>query len=169
MKFNLRILLLPTLIILASCSAVPMKGSMTRVESVPAGADVIANGVKIGVTPMEIEPSTFPASWNNWEYQASGVLILRKAGCEEYSVKVNDGILAKGIHANLNCSVVSRTEAPSKIESQPAMQVQPKGSMPSAASSGVESRLMELQNLYKKGLITEEEYKATKKRILNEL
>lgn len=165
----------------AACSSVPMKGHETRIESTPAGADVYADGVKIGKTPMSIQPNeVFPPKWQNWEYQASGVLIIRKAGCEEYAVRVNDGLLRKGIQAKLDCSMkpvrkqeVTSTEEKGPVSTTPVPGrpgVVTNGAARKAAGSGdIEMRLKEAERLFKKGVITRDEYEKTRARILKEL
>ena len=79
--------------------------------------------------------------------------MLKMDGCEDYSLQVNDYILSKPIHVELKCGEVSEADDLS----------------PATTDSGAEKRLEELEALYNKGIITQEEYNATRERILNEL
>ena len=125
------------------------------VTSNPPGAAVYANGQKLGKTPLKYNLyDAFPAGWRDSMYQAQGVLMVKMHGCEDYTLKVSDNVLRKPVHAELICSEVS------KAEKLPVV-VAPHG--------GTEKRLEELEALYKKGVITKDEYSATRQRILNEL
>ena len=138
-----------------------------NVTSSPTGADVYANGTKIGTTPLHKNLyEVFPAGWENWVYQAQGTLMVKKEGCEDFSHKVGDRYLSKPIHVKLKCNGVVKPK-PVMHQTKPAMQSQPAAT--AAPARGVERRLQELDRLYKKGIINQQEYQATRKRILGEL
>ncbi len=142
------------IIILQGCSASSTKKQQADVTSNPSGATVYAKGQELGVTPLHYKLyKAFPASWQDAMYQAHGELMLKMDGCEDYSLQVNDYILSNSIHAELKCSEVSEAEE----------------LVPATPGSGAEQRLQQLEALYNKGVITEEEYNATRERILNEL
>jgi len=153
-------------ILIQACGSSSIKDAAPNVTSNPSGASVYANGLKIGTTPLRSNLyKQFPTGWTDWALSAEGVLAIKKQGCEDFTLKVNDGVLAKPIHAKLKCSgkpVVTQT-APVQTKAMPVKQPAKK------KMSKVEKRLKELSDLYEKGVITKEEYKITRKRILNEL
>lgn len=149
-----------------SNSAVNMEGP-AAVTSTPSAATVYANGKIIGVTPLHYNLyKAFPAGWKNMMYQAQGVLMLKKEGCEDYIVNINDYILSQPVHAELKCDETGITIAP-----DPAAPDINEASQASDVmqQTDTEKRLKELESLYEKGVITEDEYTGTRARILNEL
>ena len=158
-------LIIVSIVSLQGCSGSPIKNqNQANVTSNPSGATVYANFLELGKTPLRHDLyDAFPAGWENATYQAQGVLSVKKDGCKDFSLKVSDHILSKPIHAELKCNSISKSE-----KSVPEV----KGVTPvtqSAPSSGTEKRLKELEALYKKGVITKEEYKTNRERILNEI
>ena len=151
--------------VLQGCSGSSVKEqNQANVTSNPSGATVYADILEIGKTPLRHDLyDAFPAGWQNATYQAQGVLSVKKEGCEDFTLKVSDYILSKPIHAELKCNSISKSEksAPEDKGATPATQIAP--------SSGTEKRLNDLEALYKKGVITKDEYTSTRKRILNEL
>ena len=123
----------------------------------------------MGETPLLADLfDEFPTGWKYTQdgiiLSAKGVLAIKKAGCEDYTLKVNDAIISQPIHAKLNCT----DKADTAVVAQPEIASQP-GAVSSPATNSVEKRLRELQNLYDRGVITPEEYKATRERILSEI
>lgn len=170
----LLLLLLPVLI--GACAGLGSSSYTVRISSTPSEATVIANGTEIGKTPMVITPDqAFPPKWQGMAYQSAGTLALKKTGCKDYFKAVNDSFLSKDIHITLECSGEgdTRTSADPGVtegkDSKPKEMKAPPASSGSMKGGYIEQRLTELQRMYKKGLITEDEYQATKKRILNEL
>jgi len=162
------IIFLGIIVLLQACSSSAVKESRPSVTSSPSGAAVYANGLKLGVTPLKKDLfKVFPTSWNNWKLSASGVLVLKKQGCKDYTLKVNDAILLKPVHAKLKCGLkpVMSEEAPSP----PPQAVTPQKLPVKKKMSKLEMRLNELTRLYKKGVITDQEYRSTRKRILDEI
>ena len=143
-------------VLLQGCSDLSVKQQkLPSVTSSPSGATVYANILELGTTPLQHNLyDAFPAGWQNSTYQAQGILIIKMDGCKDYTLKINDFILSKPIHAELKCTRATRPEKSGTITT-------PHG--------GTEKRLEELEALYKKGVITKDEYKKTRERILNEL
>lgn len=150
------------LLVLAGCASLPGERGTIAISSDPAGATVYASGVKVGETPLRIVPDkVFPPRFVGLSYRAYGMLVVKKPGCKEYSRPVNDYVLSKDIHVHLQCKPSSRPAAATR----PA----PRGSQKPAAAGSIELRLRRLEALRKDGLITEQEYRSIRKRILNGL
>lgn len=135
-----------------------------KITSTPAGAVAYAEGAELGPTPLEIMPGDhFRSGFVGFSYRYYGKLTLKKAGCETWSTEVNDNLLSKDVHAKLKCDP--------NFQPAPA----PAAGNPSAATSGSPSgdqaveRLERIETLRKKGLISEEEYKQLRTRILEKL
>lgn len=137
-----------------------------NVTSNPSEAEVYADGKKLGETPLRYKLyKAFPASWKDAMYQAHGVLTVKLDDCKDFILEVNDYVLSNPIHAELECnepgkSVSSATDMQDKNKSMVAPAVKPVG--------GTEQRLKELEGLYSMGVITKDEYNATRERILSE-
>jgi len=160
--------LICALLLLQGCTGAAVKQQAASVTSMPSGATVYANGAKLGITPLHHNLyKAFPASWNDWVLQATGALIVKMQGCEDYILNVDDYILSKPIHAKLTCSQAAQTkkEAPVKKENT-SVKTAP---VDAPAKAGIEARLLKLESLYKKGVITKGEYEASRSRILSEL
>lgn len=158
--YKTTIIIISTLFLLQGCA-----GSFTKqqkpadVTSTPSGASVYVNGLEVGKTPLHKNLyDEFPAGWKNSIYQAQGVLMVKMDGCKDYALKINDLILSKPIHAELKCSEISTTK-----------QSTPAAATLTATEGGIEKRLIKLEGLYKKGLITKDEYQKTRERILSEI
>lgn len=153
------IIIICTLLLLQGCAGSSVKQQETpTVTSSPSGATVFANGLEIGKTPLKRNLfDDFPAGWQGAVYTAQGVLMMKMAGCKDYQLKINDRILSQPIHAELECNKVSATET------------SPPVAAPQKETKETEARLKKLEALYQKGLVTKEEYKMTRERILNEL
>ena len=157
------------LVVLAiqACSS-GVKSTEPNVTSTPSGAVVYSGQQKLGITPLRVDlPEAFPARWGNgFTFQASGLLIMKRAGCEDYTLRVSDAIISKPIHAKLKCdkNYVAPAQSPMHMPAaSPARKMNKKN------MSKIEKRLSELKGLFKKGVITQDEYNATRKRILKEL
>jgi hypothetical protein len=137
-----------------------------KVTSTPAGAVAYADGTEIGTTPLEIAPGDhFRSGFAGFTYRYLGKLSLKKPGCETWSTEVNDYILSKDVHAELKCDPDFKPAAASAPAS-----VSPAGTN-SAPASGDQAaeRLERIETLHKKGLISDEEYKQLRARILDKL
>ncbi|MGD2052911.1 MAG: PEGA domain-containing protein [Gammaproteobacteria bacterium] len=149
-----------------SDSAVKQEGP-ADVTSSPTGASVYANGEKLGITPLHYRLyKAFPAGWKDMMFQAQGVLMVKMDGCEDYKLNVNDYILSKPIHAELKCDGADKSVLQAPVQ-QDTGNISHQRAIFSRGE--VEARLKKLESLYQDRVITEEEYKATRKRILDEL
>jgi hypothetical protein len=154
-------LALLNLLFVAACSSAGGAGNLfptagdnpIKVESVPTGADVYVMGKKIGVTPLEISRrQVFPNTYPSEKESLYGRIILKKDGCSELNRTVNAEISNAGLHARLDCGDLN-----------------PATSGISTSNQTVEQRLEKIKDLLNKGLITDEEAKKARERIINEL
>lgn len=158
------LLIIGAVAILQGCSGLSVKQQkLPNVTSSPSGATVYANLLELGKTPLKYNLyDVFHAGWDNSIYQAQGVLIVKKKGCDDFTLKINDHILRNLIHAELKCS--------GNIDATESIPVFAPATTPAVTSpGGTEKRLEELEAIFKKGVITKDEYKTTRERILNEL
>lgn len=150
------------------------------IDSNPQGANVIADGKQIGVTPIHItQDEVFPAHWYGTSYMVKGELKINKDGCEGYSMKVNDAVLMNDITASLKCSPEAMKATPAAIKpaadeavkKSPVATAKPAAAAqaPVAMDAGIEERLTKLKSLRDKGVISADEYTAQRKRILDSL
>jgi hypothetical protein len=135
---------------------------LVTIDSRPQGADVIADGKKIGVTPIEILPDdVFPPRWIGTSYMVKGKLELIKPDCEPLNMEVNDYVLSQPVIKDLKCTRASKIV--------PAVAAEPGSSSAKTSKNDIEQRLEELQGLHDKGLISDQEYQTQRQRILSEL
>jgi PEGA domain-containing protein len=154
--FKIVMLISSVIFLLQGCinSSAKQQNSVS-VTSTPSGAMVYANDKKLGSTPLQQNLyDAFPTGWENSSYQAQGQLIIKKSGCDDFKLKISDYLLSKPIHGELKCDLENNKTQLTET------------SMP---LTEIEKRLDRTETLFKKGSITEEEYNATRKRILNEL
>lgn len=142
----------------AGCSN-PIKNSRSiTIASTPSGAHVLASGVEIGVTPLTIVPDeVFTPRFVGFSYRAAGTLNMKKNGCETFTEQVNDAVLSKDINVNLICNPRARTLPAKTSTPQPVH------------STSIEQRLRRLRQLHDQGLISDDEYRAIRRRILSAL
>lgn len=159
-KNTCRILfLLAISIYLQACNAT----RMVKIDSSPSGADIIADGKHIGITPMEINAEeVFPPRWISGSYMVKGSLELQKEGCSKAEMSVDDLVLSKDISRTLDCKqdmiIKEKSEQASTVNSSSMI-----------TEEDIEQRLNKLKNIYDKGLITKQEYQEQRLRILNQL
>ena len=93
---------------------------------------------------------------------------MKKSGCQSYSEEVDDALLSGDIHVTLNCDI-----EPQAIDSQNKSTDEHKESALESQElkqgDSIEQQLRKLNSLHEKGLITEDEYQAIRKRILKQL
>lgn len=137
-----------------------------KILSEPAGAMVYANGIELGRTPLQIIPGDhFRSGFAGFSYRYLGSLSIRQAGCETWSTEVNDNILSKDVQVRLKCDPGFRPVSPAA----------PSAGGPSRSMSNLSSgdqaieRLERIEILYKKGLISDEEYTQLRARIIDRL
>lgn len=134
-----------------------------QVESTPAGADVFVIGGKLGKTPLRLsERDIYPNWYPDDQAHLYGMVILRKAGCADYSKRLTLDDIGKGVQVQLDCSQ----------DAAPAEQVPPESAVSgqSISTAIMQRRLRQLkvlQELLDDDLITEEEERTIRKRILN--
>lgn len=132
------------------------------ITSEPVGAMVYADGIEIGTTSLQIaSASHFRSGFVGLSYRYTGRLVLKKAGCDAWSTEVNDFVLSKDVHAKLKCDP----------NYKPAIS-QPTGNIPNADASSENQpieRLEQIESLRKKGLISEDEYRQLRIRVLEKL
>ena len=143
------------------------------VDSTPAGADVFVIGGKLGKTPIRLsERDIYPNWYPDEQAHLYGMIILRKTGCNEFSKRLTLDDIGKGVQVRLDCSqdAASAEQAPPAVNAQ---QTPPMGSGATGQSNRpatMQRRLLQLkvlQELLDDGLITEEEERTIRKRILN--
>ncbi|OGI47528.1 MAG: hypothetical protein A2151_06430 [Candidatus Muproteobacteria bacterium RBG_16_65_34] len=149
---------LPALLALAAVSAcvpLPPEPGFISVESEPAGADVVVMGKNLGRTPLRIrQEDVFPVTYPPEKLAQYGTIVLKKEGCRDYVQSVDNKVYVRGLKARLDCGA-----RPSALP----------GGQTGGSTESAEERLRRLKELREKGLITEEEEKAARRRILNEL
>ena len=138
------------------------QGRIITVTSSPSGATVRANGDNLGETPLKVNiDKSFPHTWVPAEnygivYRLSGTLTIEKSGCAEHTIPVSPTAPADDINVTLVCT--EETPAPSSAET--AKPVIPET---------IKQRLEKLDELYRDGVISTEEYNQHRTRILDEL
>ena len=138
------------------------------IESAPPGAQVWVAGREVGVTPLTLElDKNFPRRWTSRVksdeegfafYRRLETMDIKKDGCETYTQQLVEADLARDIKVTLKCDP----------------NYQPPSAAPAAAPApvpavGIEQRLRTVEDLKAKGLITDDEYRAQRQRILNGL
>lgn len=162
-----------------------------NITSDPDDATVLAEGMEIGKTPLAIRPGdVFQARFTSgspedgiFSFRYAGTLALKKPGCEPYSTQVNDNILSKDIHVRLECDPdyqpsVAQPAAPAPATSAPAQPAAtvpvkpaaaPSESLPTQPTGSAEERLLRIESLHQKGLLSDEEYRTLRQRVLDTL
>lgn len=142
------------------------------VDSTPAGADVFVIGGKLGKTPIRLsERDIYPNWYPDEQAHLYGMVILRKAGCSEFSKRLTLDDIGKGIQVQLDCS---QDDAPAK-QAPPAVDAQQAPMESGAAEEPAQPATMQrrlrqlrvLQELLDDGFITGEQERNIRKRVLN--
>ena len=159
LKHTKKTLALFSLLFAAGCSSAGGTGNYfaaagdkpIKIESIPPGADVYVMGEKVGVTPLNFSrDKVFPNLYPREKESLYGKVTLRKAGCLDFTRTISTEIGNNGLHAQMDCG-----------DKNPAAT--------SRTSETVEQRLDKIKELQSKGLITEDEAKQARERILKEL
>jgi len=179
--------------LMVGCDSIPSMDSITSLGSSkkqitvttnPAGATIYANDKALGVTPLTVTPSQ---EWTTgfvtgkdvgMVYQYTGTITIKKPGCETYTAEVDDPTLFNDIVIDLKCDPNFRPAAGAATVGAPGAQPAP-AYAPAYAPAGrtdyetpeeiMARRLRRLEGLRNRGLITDDEYRAVRQRILNEL
>jgi hypothetical protein len=146
----------------------PFRPSRFRVDSIPGGAEVYTIGGRAGTTPLTLsERDIYPNWYPDGQAHLYGVIVLRKAGCTEYTRRVGRDDIGAGIEARLACGPDASAQ-----EATPART--PAAAAPAAATgAGMATpqrrlrQLQVLQELFEDGLVTEQEERTIRKRILD--
>jgi hypothetical protein len=145
-------------VLIAGCSRA---AGLTRADEIsvvsnPPGADVYAAGKRIGVTPLVLrQQDVFPVVYPPEQQDAYGTLLLTKEGCRDHTVRVNNAVIRKGVDVKLDCGQAELAK--------------PQAGVPGASPPPIKERLLRLNELRDQGLITEEEYREIRGKILGEL
>jgi hypothetical protein len=151
-----------SLMLAAGCSSTGGTGGLfpaagdkpIKIESDPTGAEVHVMGEKIGVTPLQISyADVFPNIYPKEKESLYGRVTLKKASCADLTRTISTEIISTGLRAQLDC----KDPSPKQSGAAPVV------------SETIEQRLNRIKDLQSKGLITEEEAKKARERILNEL
>ena len=136
------------------------------IDSEPQGAQVLVAEKPVGVTPLAVVlDDVFPMHWTARTakdtegfgfYRRLDTLTIKKEGCEPYTAQVYSVDLAHDIKINLKCDP----------NYKPPLATKP--ATPATADS-LEQRLQQLESLKQKGLITNDEYRVQRQRILGEI
>ena len=165
LKRSVKALALFNLLLMAGCSSTGGPGNLfpaagnepIKIESVPSGAEVYVMGEKVGVTPFQINhKDVFPNTYPRDKEAVYGRITLKKEGCSDLTRTVNAEISNSGLHAKLDCGDMNPA-SPGTTREAPR------------SNEAVEQRLNKIKDLLNKGLITEEEAKKARERILNDL
>lgn len=150
-------------------------GRQIEIRSDPAGAEVLANGRSIGVTPVTVSPGNVwstgfkTAKDYGVNFQFVGTLTLRMPGCKDYHTEVDDYLLRKDVAVKLECGPDYRPMTAPAGQPQPAYAPATRGGDFLTSEEIMARRLRRLEGLRNRGLITEEEYQQVRRRILGEL
>jgi len=137
---------LACLISVNGCGPIKSDPDMIVIESEPTGATVYAMGEDVGVTPLKIRQAVvFPMNYSPETRDLYGTVLLRKTGCKDHRQHVSSDDYRYGIKVTLDCG------------------------QKRAEPGSIEQRLRKLKELHDKGLITDEEEKTTRQRILDGL
>lgn len=186
-----------TLVTLSGCSSISDQiadtyapDSGTPVSSVPEGADVYVMGNKKGVTPMRIyQQDLYPASYNLNKEHLYGKVQLKKTGCTTYTRRLSRSEISGGLNVKLDCRNRKTTHPvpvmnePSSVDpvkapetASPAISYKPRTNSQDRQSTSPElsvherklQQLKSLQQLREEGMLSEEEERALRKKILKE-
>ncbi len=152
--------------------------SNSEIITDPPGARVVVDDKEVGTTPMKFEgENIFPPHWEGTSYMVKSKLVIKKPGCKTVTQIIKDPIPEK-ISITLDCQqgyMAAKPQAAQQAE-QPVMHKQThRKAMPAPAvaapvmSRSIEERLIQVQNLHKKGLISDAENAELRKKILKGL
>lgn len=156
---------LVSLLFAGGCSSNLTQGTpeTIAVQSTPA-ATVVVMGQELGTTPMTVPvKAVFPSSYPPEQEALYGRITLKKDGCADYVTTVSGKVLSRGIKAELDCGVVKAPAA------TPIQAAEPPSPAPAAPSHSPSQRLRQLDEVYKQGLISDDEYRQLRQRILDSL
>lgn len=131
-----------------ACGSLQDRKAAFKVTSVPASARVVVMDMAVGTTPLSLtHDQVFPRTYDPALEKFYGRIVLTHEGCKPFTATVSNEVLAKGLHANLEC------------ETQPAV----------AVPTSLHERLRQLKALHDDGLITDDEYNRKRQSLLDSL
>jgi hypothetical protein len=175
-------------LLLSACHGLGAKPGKVSVTSEPVGAEVWVMGAKVGETPMILDENlVFPLTYPKDKQALYGMVELRKAGCASSTLSVSAKKVERGINAQLDCGQAAPKPAP--VMSAPVSVVAPAPVAPPPVSAvpvvpaapaestkpmliegaSIEARLRRVIELRDKGVISEQEAREIRQRILGEL
>jgi hypothetical protein len=155
----------------AGCTGVTsLSGDETlSIKSQPTSASVFIMDKKVGVTPLEIRQETlYPTTYDPAKQDQYGTVTLKHEGCADYTQHIGYRELAKDMDISLVCG-----EANEKLMAEPSVSDSdtrsnhPDAKRQPMQKKAVKQRLIELDQLKQEGLISPEEYRSIRQRILN--
>ncbi len=157
-------------LLLSACAAGGHNGpkNTITVDSQPQGAQVHAGERALGRTPVTIVlDDVFPKRWTSRTekddegfafYRRLGTLSFNKGGCQPYTLSVDSETLRDDIKVALTCDPNYQPPAAGESDGRE-----------DAVTGTIEQRLRRLDELRHRGLLTEEEYRNQRQRILSDL
>lgn len=178
MRHGLTFWMLSTAMLLPACGSVPLLPALGKqadkldITSDPLGAEVYVMGARVGVTPLTLDQErVFPVVYPREQQSLYGVVELRKPGCTTQSVKVGTKTVTKGVQIKLACgeAAVPVVAVPALRQSAAVPTLEQTVREVSRDYSTYATRLRQIIELREKGLITEQESREIRQRILGEL
>lgn len=171
LKYLSTLIVLP-LIGCSGNSLLPSQSGSFKVDSAPVGASVLVLGEAMGQTPMLLTTSeVFPHSFDHDKQHLYGRIQLSHPGCEPFITTVSSRIISDGLNARLKCRDANQPQQQTDMSAQPtaAPQMATPIATPQTNTTGLKPRLQQLKELFEEGLISEEDYAAKRRQILEEL
>jgi hypothetical protein len=166
----LGVLLASGTLVLCACSNLgglsSAGGHTINLTSEPPGATVFADGNEIGVTPLAFRPGEiFRTGFASSDtaiigYRYVGKLAVKRPGCSDYLTPVDDSLLSRDIHVRLDCDPDYQPPAAPAADAARSRSVLP---------DSAEQRLLRIEGLHDKGLLSDEEYRQLRQRVLDTL
>jgi len=155
-------LALAALLTVGGCSSPLTQGTpeTLSVRSEPA-ATVLVMGRDMGMTPLTIPVNAvFPAAYPPEQELLYGRITLQRQGCKDYVATVSGKVLSRGLDVQLDCAAIAPPAAVPAPVASPA---------PAAEPASASQRLRQLDDIRRQGLISDEEYRQLRQRILDTL
>ncbi len=136
-----------------------------RIESDPPGAEVILIGGRAGHTPVTVsERAIYPNDYRDDQAALYGLVTLRREGCATAVQRVTLEHLERGMHVTLDCDpLVADSQHAGDATGTPAPAA---ATMPETVPARRLRQLQVLQELLDEGLISAEEERRIRRRLL---
>lgn len=180
-KTTLKICLIAPMTLLTGCAGIAgMHGSdPVAVRSKPSDAMVYIMDKPVGKTPLSLtQQQLYPTAYDADKEHMYGEITLKKAGCNDYRLRVGYKHIGKGVDAVLDCGGAVVSQAVDRQTAQPnaqpvGVEMQADEAAKTEASSDTaapaKQRLQRINELKQEGLISDEEYGEVRQRILEGL